>query len=41
MEKSLYPLRFKPIYKKLIWGGEKLREEYGKSDAPEMTGESW
>jgi mannose-6-phosphate isomerase len=41
MEQSLYPLRFKPIYKKLIWGGEKLREEYGKSDAPEKTGESW
>jgi mannose-6-phosphate isomerase len=41
MEKSLYPLRFQPIYKKLIWGGEKLRKEYGKSDAPEMTGESW
>ncbi len=41
MEQSLYPLRFRPIYKKLIWGGEKLREEYGKTDAPEMTGESW
>ncbi len=41
MKKTLYPLRFKPIYKKLIWGGEKLREEYGKHDAPEMTGESW
>jgi mannose-6-phosphate isomerase len=41
MEQTLYPLRFKPIYKKLIWGGEKLREEYGKSDAPEKTGESW
>ncbi|MCK4747725.1 MAG: class I mannose-6-phosphate isomerase [Bacteroidales bacterium] len=41
MEQSLYPLRFQPIYKKLIWGGEKLREEYGKEDAPEMTGESW
>ncbi|MFH0758954.1 MAG: type I phosphomannose isomerase catalytic subunit [Bacteroidota bacterium] len=41
MEQSLYPIRFQPIYKKLIWGGEKLREEYGKIDAPEMTGESW
>ena len=41
MEQTLYPLRFNPIYKKLIWGGEKLREEYGKTDAPEMTGESW
>jgi mannose-6-phosphate isomerase len=41
MEQAIYPLRFKPIYKKLIWGGEKLREEYGKTDAPEKTGESW
>jgi len=41
MKKTLYPIRFKPIYKELIWGGEKLREEYGKKDAPEMTGESW
>jgi mannose-6-phosphate isomerase len=41
MEHSLYPIRFKPIYKELIWGGEKLREEYGKTDAPKMTGESW
>ena len=41
MENALYPIRFKPIYKKLIWGGEKLRTEYGKTDAPEMTGESW
>lgn len=41
MEHTLYPIRFKPIYKELIWGGEKLREEYGKTDAPKMTGESW
>ena len=41
MENTLYPIRFQPIYKKLIWGGEKLREEYGKTNAPEMTGESW
>ena len=41
MDKSLYPLRFIPIYKQLIWGGEKLRECYGKTDAPEKTGESW
>ena len=41
MDKSLYPLRFYPIYKPLIWGGEKLRECYGKTDAPEKTGESW
>jgi mannose-6-phosphate isomerase len=41
MDNSIYPLRFHPIYKQLIWGGEKLREDYGKTDAPEKTGESW
>ena len=41
MREQLYPLKFHPIYKPLIWGGEKLRESYGKTDAPEKTGESW
>ncbi len=41
MDQSLYPIRFHPIYKQLIWGGEKLREDFGKKDAPEKTGESW
>lgn len=37
----LYPLKFKPILKQTIWGGEKLA---GKSDDPEVKrgiGESW
>ena len=41
MAKTLYPLKFHPICKQLIWGGEKLRESYGKAMAPEKTGESW
>ncbi|MBN1131741.1 MAG: class I mannose-6-phosphate isomerase [Bacteroidales bacterium] len=41
MEHKLYPLKFKPIYKQVIWGGERLREAYGKTNAPEKTGESW
>ncbi len=41
MERTLYPLKFKSIYKQLIWGGEKLRTELNKHDAPESTGESW
>lgn len=41
MERTLYPLKFKPIYKPLIWGGEKLRTLLDKTDAPESTGESW
>jgi mannose-6-phosphate isomerase len=37
-----YPLKFKPIYKELIWGGQKLREHFGK-DIPlgKKIGESW
>jgi mannose-6-phosphate isomerase len=37
-----YPLKFKPIYKRRIWGGQKLREVFGKDiPAGEKIGESW
>lgn len=39
---KFYPFKFKPIYKKLIWGGQKLREFFGKDlPAGEKIGESW
>jgi mannose-6-phosphate isomerase len=39
---NIYPLKFKPIYKKRIWGGQKLREFFGR-EIPhgENIGESW
>ena len=39
---NLYPLKFKPIYKELIWGGDKLHKFFGK-DIPigKKIGESW
>ena len=39
---KMYPLKFKPIFKKRIWGGQKLHEVFGK-DLPEgeKIGESW
>lgn len=39
---KFYPFKFKPIYKKRIWGGQKLRTFFGK-DLPraEKIGESW
>lgn len=38
----LYPLKFEPIYKKRIWGGQKLREVFNKDIPPlEKIGESW
>jgi mannose-6-phosphate isomerase len=37
-----YPLKFKPIYKELIWGGDKLHEFFGKdTPAGKKIGESW
>ena len=38
---KLYPLKFVPIIKEKIWGGNLLLNELGKSDASENTGESW
>ena len=39
---KMYPLKFKPIFKNRIWGGQKLKEVFGK-DLPEgeKIGESW
>lgn len=39
---EMYPLKFKPIFKQRIWGGQKLRDYFGK-DIPsgEKIGESW
>lgn len=38
----MYPLKFRPIYKKRIWGGQKLREFFHKDiPAGQMIGESW
>ncbi|MBC8471806.1 MAG: class I mannose-6-phosphate isomerase [Planctomycetes bacterium] len=37
-----YPLKFRPIYKQRIWGGQKLREVFDKDlPAGEKIGESW
>ena len=41
MENTLYPLKFKPIYKQVIWGGSRLHDYLGKPAVPEKTGESW
>lgn len=38
---QLYPLKFKPIYKSRIWGGNRLRDKLNKTDAPAKCGESW
>lgn len=37
----LYPLKFKPILKNVIWGGTRLRDILGKDIKSETCGESW
>jgi mannose-6-phosphate isomerase len=41
MENSLYPLKFKPILKDVIWGGTRLRDRLGKETSSDTCGESW
>jgi mannose-6-phosphate isomerase len=38
---KLYPLKFSPLYKYRIWGGEKLKTELNKNYNEENIGESW
>lgn len=38
---QLYPLKFKPILKERIWGGNKLSTELGKNGKCQRCGESW
>ena len=39
---SLYPIRFKPVLKETLWGGNALRERFGKKVRPgTAVGESW
>lgn len=41
MKTELYPLKFKPIIKEKIWGGEKLRNYLNKETDADDAGESW
>ena len=38
---KLTPLKMQPCYKETLWGGDRLKKEYGKTDALEFTAESW
>ncbi|PIB27152.1 mannose-6-phosphate isomerase [Maribacter sp. 4U21] len=37
----MHPLKFKPILKERLWGGEKLHTVLGKPITSDITGESW
>ncbi|RYE21113.1 MAG: mannose-6-phosphate isomerase, partial [Sphingobacteriaceae bacterium] len=42
MNTSLYPLKFKTIYKDKIWGGEKIKTVLNKDFSPlPNCGETW
>ena len=38
---TLTPLKMQPCYKETLWGGDRLKKEFGKADAPDLTAESW
>ena len=41
MKDQLYPLKFKPILKERIWGGDKLAKVLNKETVSNSIGESW
>lgn len=41
MKETLYPLKFNPIFKERIWGGNKLNSYLNKPIRSQQTGESW
>jgi len=38
---ELYPIKFKPVYKEKVWGGERLNKIIGKKVNGNHIGESW
>ena len=36
-----YPLKFVPIYKEMLWGGNRLNKYFNRNSPYEKTGESW
>ena len=41
MKEALYPIKFEPILKEKIWGGQKLNTVLNKSSKAPNVGESW
>lgn len=35
------PLKLRPCYKEALWGGQRLKQDFHKTDAPPVTSESW
>jgi len=41
MATELYPLRFKPVYKDYLWGGQEIIRKYQRDMPPGVYAESW
>ena len=41
MHTTFYPLLFTPVYKDYIWGGQRLRTCYARTETPAVCAESW
>ena len=41
MNNTLYPLKFNPIYKTKLWGGNRFKDFFKRENTPENCGESW
>lgn len=37
----MYPLKFEPVYKEMIWGGQTLESLFGRKLPSQQVGESW
>lgn len=35
------PMKMAPVYQEYLWGGRRLKHEFGKTGAPDVTAESW
>ncbi|MDD5705606.1 MAG: class I mannose-6-phosphate isomerase [Kiritimatiellae bacterium] len=38
---AIYPLRFAPVYKQALWGGDAIARRYARAGAPAQCSESW
>ncbi len=38
---AIYPIKLTPVFKQIIWGGERLRSEYNKTSPLDKIAESW
>ena len=41
MMQDVYPLRFKPVYKDYLWGGDWIIRKYNRNEPPGIYAESW